>query len=55
MRMVVIENRKGEVACLQMRNPLSYYSKKYKVLAVVNKEWNPYHVSKIKEYYKNKN
>lgn len=55
MRLVVIELKKGEVVCLQMKQPISYYSKKYKVLTVVNKEWNPYHVMRIKEYYKNKN
>ena len=54
MRLVVIENKNGSVSCLQMRQPISYYNSKYKVLTVVNKEWNPYYVKRIKAYYKNK-
>lgn len=52
MRMVVIENKLGEVAVREMLHPLSYYEAKYNVLTVVNKLRNPYHVKRIRAYYK---
>lgn len=52
MRMVVFENKLGEVAVREMLHPLSYYESKYNVLTVVNKLKNPYHVKRIRAYYK---
>lgn len=52
MRMIVIENKLGEVAVREMVHPLSYYECKYNVLTVVNKLRNPYHVKRIRAYYK---
>lgn len=52
MRMVVIENKLGEVVVREMLHPLCYYEGKYNVLTVVNKLRNPYHVKRIRAYYK---
>lgn len=52
MRIVVVKGKEGEVSCLRVTNSKDYYNKKYDVLTYVNKLWNPYHVKRIKEYYK---
>lgn len=51
MRMVVVKNKNNSVSCLPMSQSISHYVSKYNVLTIVNKQWNPYYIEKIKKHF----